>query len=85
MLNLMSDPCVQPATSITVSPYKIALLQGGLINTEESDDLLIVLEPEAASLYCRGLDMKHFENESAGDELSMPEGTIYMLIDAGGM
>ena len=62
----------------------IFLLQAGLIKKEESDSLFIVLEPEAASLYCRGLNITDFEKGSQCDALEMEPGTVYMLLDAGG-
>ena len=61
------------------------LLQAGMIDTEGSDNLFIVLEPEAASLYCRVLDITQFKSRTSQcDELEMKPGTVYMLLDAGG-
>ena len=64
--------------------YYSRFLQAGLISTEDSDNLFIVLEPEAASLYCRKLNMKHFVGEGRSNQLTMSTGTVYMLVDAGG-
>ena len=44
----------------------------------------MVLEPEAASLFCRSLDMSNFQRGNECEKLLMPAGTVYMLVDAGG-
>ena len=48
----------------------------------EKDKLSIALEPEAASIFCRHLSVDHF----VGDETisTLPAGTKYMVLDAGG-
>ena len=53
--------------------------QGGLIKEPDSDHLLIALEPEAASLYVRKMDI---ENDTSTK--SIKSGTKYLVIDAGG-
>ena len=59
-----------------------------MIANEDSDKLRIALEPEAASLYCKTLDMSNFTggNTQPGrnDDVTMAPGTVYMLVDAGG-
>ena len=57
--------------------------QAGLASPDDPDQLLIALEPEAASFYCRTLQMKDFLGET-GDE-SVNEGLAsYIVIDNGG-
>ena len=52
----------------------------------ESDQLLIALEPETASLYCKSLEMKQFHGlQSKSGKLKLNPGLKYMVIDAGGM
>lgn len=61
------------------------VLQGGLIDTLYSNQLVIALEPEAASLYCRTLSVSTFL--STGDDTTKPSfesGTKYLVVDAGG-
>ncbi|XP_048588756.1 heat shock 70 kDa protein 12A [Nematostella vectensis] len=59
----------------------------GLASQEDPEQLLIALEPEAASFYCRGLEMSDFVGET-GEQLvnDMLRGTSgsYMVIDNGG-
>ena len=59
-----------------------------MITNEDSDKLRIALEPEAASLYCRTLDIRNFTSGNAqpggDDDVTMAPGTVYMLVDAGG-
>ena len=60
-------------------------LQAGLIKEQNSKMLVIALEPEAASLYCRGLDIEHFvSGDGEVKSVSFKPGTNYMVIDAGG-
>ena len=57
--------------------------QAGLASPDDPDQLLIALEPEAASFYCRTLQMKDFLGET-GDE-SVNEGLAsYVVVDNGG-
>ncbi|XP_053398765.1 heat shock 70 kDa protein 12A-like [Mercenaria mercenaria] len=59
--------------------------RGGLIDTLYSNQLVIALEPEAASLYCRTLPVSTFT--STGDDAQKPSfesGTKYLVVDAGG-
>ena len=61
------------------------LFQAKIIDQEKSKNLVIALEPEAASLYCRTLEMEHFLGmETKSGKLYLPIGTKYMIIDAGG-
>lgn len=57
--------------------------RAGLIDTVNSEKLLIALEPEAASYCCRNLPVERFTgNEGRG--LNMSPESQYMIIDAGG-
>ena len=56
------------------------MFQGGLIDEIKSDRLAIALEPEAASIYVRKMDISS-ECSASGIEA----GTKYLVIDAGGM
>ena len=62
-------------------------LQAGLIDVEDSSQLILALEPEAASLHCKSLKMNNFIDYAAEhypEDLYMPAGTVYALVDAGG-
>lgn len=60
-------------------------LQAGMTKTKDSDQLLIALEPEAASVYCRSLGLNHFIGEFGNDaKPKFKTGTRYLVIDAGG-
>lgn len=52
------------------------------MKTVDSEQLIIALEPEAASLYCRRLDVKQFMDRSRS--ISFDTGTKYLVIDSGG-
>ena len=59
--------------------------QAKLIDDVNSKRLIIALEPEAASLYCRTLEMHNFLGmESEKGRLSLEVNTKYIVIDAGG-
>ena len=53
-----------------------------MIPSLDSPQLVIALEPEAASLYCRRLNIVSFIEDETVD--GFPEGTKYLVIDAGG-
>jgi hypothetical protein len=60
--------------------------QGSLIETTHSNQLLIALEPEAASLYCKQLPAETFLG-NAEEQMAKPNfepGTKYLIVDAGG-
>ncbi|CAG2207904.1 heat shock 70 kDa protein 12A-like [Mytilus galloprovincialis] len=60
--------------------------KGGLIETTHSNQLLIALEPEAASLHCKLLPAETFMGNSE-ELLAKPTfepGTKYLVVDAGG-
>ena len=80
-----------PLIILKLSPQSIPFdvwyalpLQAGLIDDVDSGQLLIALEPEAASLYCRQLSISEFVERSRGSEIRMGSGTKYIVIDAGG-
>lgn len=61
------------------------LLQGGLIEEVYSNQLVIALEPEAASLHCRTLSFgKFMSGGDPGTRPSFEPGTKYLVVDAGG-
>ena len=47
--------------------------------------LMIALEPEAASIFCRHLPQTRFRQGDYVDLATFQEGTQYMLLVAGGM
>jgi hypothetical protein len=61
------------------------IFQAKLIPERDSTNLIIALEPEAASLYCRTLDVNHFiDSDRHHQSAKFQDGTVYMVIDAGG-
>ena len=51
-----------------------------------SPNLIIALEPEVASLYCRTLAMQNFVGmDHEPGKMMMEPGEIYMIVDCGGM
>lgn len=54
---------------------------------DNPEQLLIALEPEAASMYCREMKMREFTNEkgdaSVSDVFARPESK-YLVVDIGG-
>ena len=52
------------------------------MTSKESKQLLIALEPEAASLFCRRLNLVQFDCDQS--DISFKPGTKYLVIDAGG-
>ena len=70
--------------SLLLNALHGVFLQAGLASPEDPDQLLIALEPEAASFYCRTLQMKDFLGES-GDQLVNEDLASYIVIDNGGL
>lgn len=60
------------------------MTQAGIISDVNSRSLVIALEPEAASLHCRRLDVHGFVGEDEYREANFKTGTKYLVIDAGG-
>ncbi|KAI8761497.1 heat shock 70 kDa protein 12A-like isoform X3 [Biomphalaria glabrata] len=60
--------------------------KGGLIDKPNSEQLVIALEPEAASLHCRNLPATDFVGykDSTLSKPSFEPGTKYLVVDAGG-
>lgn len=58
-----------------------------IASADEPEQLLIALEPEAASIYCREKKMREFTSErgdaSVSDVFARP-GSKYLVIDIGG-
>ena len=64
--------------------YVIVLVtQAGLTSEKNSTKLLIALEPEAASVFCRSLAVNSFACDSTED-LTFLSGERILIIDAGG-
>ena len=63
--------------------YELAAMkQAELITSVDSDALLIALEPEAASFFCRTLSVHGFATSTSSP--AFPSGTKYVIVDAGG-
>lgn len=58
------------------------LFQAGLITKLDSKKLMVALEPEVASLYCRSLHITEFVENS--EPIQLKAGTKYLVIDCGG-
>ena len=83
-----------PALTITIqlflpiTTYNCVLthFQAGLVTDLNSDSLILALEPEAASVWCKKLPSDGFISEGVGeDTLEQAPGTKYMVVDCGGM
>uniref|UniRef100_A0A3B5BGR4 Uncharacterized protein n=1 Tax=Stegastes partitus TaxID=144197 RepID=A0A3B5BGR4_9TELE len=62
-----------------------AATQAGIVTKGKEDKLLITLEPEAASVYCKRLPADGFIAENQGeDKLDQSPGTQYIVVDCGG-
>ena len=62
-------------------------LQAGIASAENPEQIVIALEPESASVYCREKKMRDFTNErgDAGvSDLFARPGAKYLVIDIGG-
>ena len=64
---------------LELSPI-LFLSQAGII----PDRLLIALEPEAASIYCKHIDLANFSGVGANFK-PFAAGSRYVILDAGGM
>ena len=70
---------------MTCEYNKYFTMQAGIIRVKDSLQLLIALEPEAASVFCRSLKLNHFIGISREDgKPTFKTGTKYLVIDAGG-
>ena len=47
--------------------------------------LVIALEPEAASLYCRNLSTGQFSVKGTGESMIFKTRSKYLVVDAGGI
>ncbi|XP_066285858.1 heat shock 70 kDa protein 12A-like [Branchiostoma lanceolatum] len=62
-----------------------AAYKAGIASRYHRNRLLIALEPEAASLFCRQLPVSHFRGETANPKsLQMDPQERYMVVDCGG-
>ena len=55
------------------------------MESEQSKRLVIALEPEAAGLTCRHLEVNEFAQEVRDAEANVEPGAKYLVIDAGGI
>ena len=78
--------CCSSRSSFFCSRGISVLFQGNLIDKPNSEQLVIALEPEAASLHCRHLpdtDFVGYKDNSIKKPTFEP-GTKYLVVDAGG-
>uniref|UniRef100_A0A669CTN6 Heat shock protein family A (Hsp70) member 12A.2 n=1 Tax=Oreochromis niloticus TaxID=8128 RepID=A0A669CTN6_ORENI len=62
-----------------------AATQAGIVTPGKEDRLVIALEPEAASVWCKKLPADGFETENnTGVALKLALGTQYIVVDCGG-
>ncbi|GLD68317.1 heat shock 70 kDa protein 12A-like protein [Lates japonicus] len=62
-----------------------AATQAGIVTKGKEDKLVIALEPEAASVWCKKLPAEGFITENrGGDSLDRSPGTQYIIVDCGG-
>ena len=63
----------------------MVIFQGGLVTETDSSKLIIALEPEAASVWCKQLPSDGFISEGLDQEiLEQKPGTQYIVADCGG-
>lgn len=73
---------------LPITTYNCVLthFQAGLVTDLNSDSLILALEPEAASVWCKKLPSDGFIAEEINeDTLEQTPGTKYMVVDCGGM
>ena len=65
----------------------LLLWKAEMVSNKNPEQLLIALEPEAASIHCREMKMREFANEqgdaTVSDVFARPESK-YLVIDIGG-
>ncbi|KAJ8396530.1 hypothetical protein AAFF_G00015960 [Aldrovandia affinis] len=62
-----------------------AATQAGLVSEVNSDKLILALEPEAASVWCKQLPREGFVSEGKGDNtFNQSPGLQYVTVDCGG-
>ncbi|XP_038132738.1 heat shock 70 kDa protein 12A-like [Cyprinodon tularosa] len=65
--------------------YLIIIFQAGIVTEGTEDKLVIALEPEAASVWCKKLPSNGFITQSQSrDALDQTPGTQYIVVDCGG-
>ncbi|XP_027877864.1 heat shock 70 kDa protein 12A-like [Xiphophorus couchianus] len=73
--NQKTEPCVR----------HFCCFKAGIVTKGKEDKLVIALEPEAASVYCKKLPSDGFIAENLGDgKLDQSPGTQYIVVDCGG-
>ncbi|XP_077989994.1 heat shock 70 kDa protein 12A-like [Glandiceps talaboti] len=82
---LITVPAIwQPSAKVFM---RDAAYKANLVSKDTPNQLIIALEPEAASLYCRSLKMKEFVNENGDGAVVSSMESIhlpYMVVDCGG-
>lgn len=64
---------------------RIAATQAGIVTEKNGNKLVIALEPEAASIWCKKLPKQGFIAENHGEvRLGQTSGTKYIVVDCGG-
>ncbi|XP_023192353.1 heat shock 70 kDa protein 12A-like [Xiphophorus maculatus] len=62
-----------------------AATQAGIVTEEDEEKLVMALEPEAASIWCKKLPSDGFISENHNEEsLDQSAGTQYIVVDCGG-
>ena len=74
----------------TIVLYPLVFSQAGLASSDVPEQLLIALEPEAASVYCREKKIREFVSESEQDNATVSDVLVrpniqYMVVDIGGV
>ena len=79
-------PCLCLYFSLSSLFHSSLSFQAGIVTESQSKKLIIALEPEAASIWCRQLPPDGFiEENSAQDTIQQNPGTQYIVADCGGM
>lgn len=61
-------------------------MQAGIVTPRKEDKLVIALEPEAASIWCKTLPADGFITQGhRGNALDHAPGTQYIVVDCGGI
>ena len=81
--------CTQSVFTIIVL-HPLVFSQAGLASADVAEQLLIALEPEAASMFCREKKIREFVSESEQDNAIVSDVLVrpniqYMVIDIGGV
>ncbi|XP_038154118.1 heat shock 70 kDa protein 12A-like [Cyprinodon tularosa] len=61
-----------------------AAKQAGIVTEQDEGKLIIALEPEAASIWCKKLQPDDFSKNQSRESLDQSPGTRYTVVDCGG-